>query len=100
VSSSSICPSCFNDAQWYFDRTICPEPCDSMHYISHCCGVPDMCVLSDSPVDERYRLERAVIDAARWAAECWMQGGHNTNSTADALGRLWREVQRLDGGAE
>lgn len=45
---------------------------------------------------DRYAKEQAVIDAARWAAECWMQGGHNTNSTSAALGRLWREVQRLD----
>jgi hypothetical protein len=33
-----VCPECGKRTTWSFDREICAEPCNSMHYYSQCCG--------------------------------------------------------------
>ena len=50
---SERCPSCGGDASdnW-FDRSICPEPCDSMHTRCVKCGVAlDGCEFDDADSD-------------------------------------------------
>jgi hypothetical protein len=32
------CTACGQVAEWSFDRSVCPEPCGTMHYFSVCCG--------------------------------------------------------------